>query len=881
METVIDKFEEHEGPVRGVDFHQTQPIFVSGGDDHKIKVWNYQLRRCLFTLTGHLDYIRTVQFHHEYPWIVSASDDQTIRIWNWQSRNSLSVLTGHNHYVMCAQFHPKDDLIVSASLDQTVRVWDISVLRKKNVTIGGIPDMSRNSQTPSADLFGATDVVVKYVLEGHTRGVNWVTFHKKMPLIVSGADDREVKIWRMSESKAWEIDTMRGHVNNVSCVVFHPKKEFIISNSEDRSVRVWDISRQNSPQSFRRENDRYWILAAHPGKNLLAAGHDNGMIVFKLERERPPSDSQKQLFYFKDRFVRAHNFKTGQDMPVFSVNVGKSGHPDPKHLQYNIMNPSEHNFLLTSDSDGGTYELFTVGKGNPGEDHAPEKGLGLSAVFVSRTRFAILDQQKQIQLKSFNNETKKRFPAPFASVNYLFGAGIDRILMRAPDRMLLYDLRTKKVVNELSVQSRHPVKYVVWSKDRKYVALLSKFFIYIANSRLQELCTISENARVKSGAWDANGIFFYSTTTHIKYCLVSGDNGIVRTLEDVIYITGVDGSTVYFLDREAEPRVLTVDVTEALFKRALITRNLDEVKKIVQSDSLIGQSIIAYLQKKGYPDVALYFVQDEKTKFSLALQCGKLKIAKECAAVLNDPECWEQLGLEALKQGDHSLVEVAYMKTKNFEKLAFLYLILGNIPKLSRMLEIAQARKDIMGRFHTALYLGNVEERVRVLSEAEQYSLAYITAAVHNLPAQASELAAALGDAVPPLPAVKSSKLFTPPSPVFSGDDWPKLEIKKGYFDDAGTVQQIVEDEKVEEYLDEDDEGRPITNSAPQVAAKEVDLGWGDSAPASQGGSKFSAMEADVKDDGQFGWGGELDFDLPAGVAPSEHKGLRHFNFLF
>ena len=75
------------------------------------QVWNYKLRRCLFTLLGHLDYIRTVSFHNEHPWIVSASDDQTIRIWNWQSRTCVSVLTGHNHYVMCALFHPKDDLV--------------------------------------------------------------------------------------------------------------------------------------------------------------------------------------------------------------------------------------------------------------------------------------------------------------------------------------------------------------------------------------------------------------------------------------------------------------------------------------------------------------------------------------------------------------------------------------------------------------------------------------------------------------------------------------------------------------------------------------------------------------------------------------------------
>lgn len=38
MGTLIDRFDEHEGPVRGVQFHKSQPLFVSGGDDYKIKV---------------------------------------------------------------------------------------------------------------------------------------------------------------------------------------------------------------------------------------------------------------------------------------------------------------------------------------------------------------------------------------------------------------------------------------------------------------------------------------------------------------------------------------------------------------------------------------------------------------------------------------------------------------------------------------------------------------------------------------------------------------------------------------------------------------------------------------------------------------------------
>ena len=37
MGTLIDRFDEHDGPVRGVHFHKSQPLFVSGGDDYKIK----------------------------------------------------------------------------------------------------------------------------------------------------------------------------------------------------------------------------------------------------------------------------------------------------------------------------------------------------------------------------------------------------------------------------------------------------------------------------------------------------------------------------------------------------------------------------------------------------------------------------------------------------------------------------------------------------------------------------------------------------------------------------------------------------------------------------------------------------------------------------
>jgi coatomer protein complex subunit alpha (xenin) len=66
-------------------------------------------------------------------------------------------------------------------------------------------DQVARANANQTDMFGNTDAVVKFVLEGHDRGVNWVAFHPTMPLIVSAGDDRLVKLWRMSETKAVRI----------------------------------------------------------------------------------------------------------------------------------------------------------------------------------------------------------------------------------------------------------------------------------------------------------------------------------------------------------------------------------------------------------------------------------------------------------------------------------------------------------------------------------------------------------------------------------------------------------------------------------------------------------------------------------------------------
>ena len=197
----------------------------------------------------------------------------------------------------------------------------------------------------------------------------------------------------------------------------------------------------------------------------------------------------------------------------------------------------------------------------------------------------------------------------------------------------------------------------------------------------------------------------------------------MRTLDQTVYLVRVKARSVYCLDRTSKPKILEVDPTEYRFKLALIKRNYAEMLQIIKTSSLVGQSIISYLQKKGYPEIALQFVQDPQTRFELAIECGNLEVAVEMAKQLDRPKLWSRLATEALSHGYHQIVEMAYQKLRSFDKLSFLYLATGDEEKLARMAKIAEHRGDFTSRFQNALYRGDVQDRIEMFKEIDLCTL--------------------------------------------------------------------------------------------------------------------------------------------------------------
>lgn len=324
------------------------------------------------------------------------------------------------------------------------------------------------------------------------------------------------------------------------------------------------------------------------------------------------------------------------------------------------------------------------------------------------------------------------------------------------------------------------------------------------------------------------------------------DNGIIRTLDQTVYLVKVKGRSVYCLDRNAKPRIMEIDPTEYRFKLALVKRNYDEMLQIIKTSSLVGQSIISYLQKKGYPEIALQFVQDPQTRFELALECGNLDVAIEMAKELDRPNLWSRLGTEALAHGNHQTVEMAYQKQRLFDKLSFLYLSTGDQEKLFRMAKIAEHRGDFTSRFQNAIYRGDVEDRIQMFKEVDLCTLyplllivrlltfadplAYLTAKSHGMTEEAESILEACGLTEDQINLPSSEKPPSVPQPIVSTfkSNWPVKAAAHSSFEKAllGEVGVVDEDEAANGY-EMEEEGEEATLARETLEDEDEDVaGW-------------------------------------------------------
>jgi WD40 repeat protein len=140
----------------------------------------------------------------------------------------------------------------------------------------------------------------KYVLGNHLDAVRSVAFHDREPLLLSGSEDRTVKLWNVSKPSKRSnepIHTFRGHTGPV--FVVRCQNDFCFSAGADASVRVWDTpNTDNNPYASHGH--------AEPFSRAVIQGHTDAIWAMSLSSN---SSSPHILSASSDGTTRLWNYR--------------------------------------------------------------------------------------------------------------------------------------------------------------------------------------------------------------------------------------------------------------------------------------------------------------------------------------------------------------------------------------------------------------------------------------------------------------------------------------------------------------------------------------------------------------------------------------------
>eukprot|EP00256_Glycine_max_P054726 XP_014621620.1 coatomer subunit beta'-2 [Glycine max] len=251
------------------------------------------------------------------------------------------------------------------------------------------------------------------------------------------------------------------------------------------------------------------------------------------------------------------------------------------------------------------------------------------------------------------------------------------------------------------------------------------------------------NERVRTGIWVGDCFIYNNSSWRLNYC-VGGEVTTMFHLDRPMYLLGylANQSRVYLIDKEFNVMGYTLLLSLIEYKTLVMRGDLERANEILPSIPKEHHNSVAhFLESRGMIEDALEVATDPDYRFDLAIQLGKLDVAKSIAIELQSEPKWKQLGELAMSTGKLEMAEECLKYAMDLSGLLLLYSSLGDAEGISKLAILAKEQGKNNVAFLCLFMLGKLEDCLQLLVESNRIPEAALMARSY-LPSKVSEIVA-------------------------------------------------------------------------------------------------------------------------------------------
>lgn len=284
----------HNLGVNSIDYSEKLGVIVTRSLDSFIRSFNKD-----YELVKQLDCTPVnswnIKFFPNGKFIATGSMTGHVHIINASNMEAISLLDTKLKFVVGLAISDDGKLLACSGMDGRVVIFEMTYLMdsdESNVDEDGmkISEENENQEEKTEEELQANctniHAKVKHEFEAHKSPIRCLCFTQTGQELITGSDDKLIKIFNLEGASMTVLDTLCGHGGWILSIRKSPDNRHIVSSSADGKIKVWDMLNRECVNTFDSHGgQKCWAVAYNSdGSKMASVSSDKSLVVYDCPR---------------------------------------------------------------------------------------------------------------------------------------------------------------------------------------------------------------------------------------------------------------------------------------------------------------------------------------------------------------------------------------------------------------------------------------------------------------------------------------------------------------------------------------------------------------------------------------------------------------------